>query len=100
MVKVELPAAVRRLAGLAAPEIALEVAAPVTLSGVLDAIEAAYPALRNTLCDPAIGARRAFIRFYANEEVLSHLAAGAELPLEVSAGAVPLLVIAAIAGGA
>lgn len=73
-------------------------AAEPTLAGVLDAVEARYPVLRGTLRD-ATGRRRAFVRFFACEEDLSHEAPDGPLPEAVVAGREPLLVVGAMAGG-
>ena len=50
MIRVVLPAHLRTLA-LVAGEVSLEVDGPVTVRSVLDALEAAYPALRGTIRD-------------------------------------------------
>jgi len=70
-----------------------------TLTGVLDALEAAYPALRGTLRDATSGKRRPFVRFYACSEDLSHEPADAPLPDAVLEGREPFLVVGAMAGG-
>ncbi len=98
-VRIELPSPLRVLAELRSAELELAVPPPVTLNAVLDALEAAYPRLANTLRDPATGQRRAFIRVYANQEDLSHIPQDAPLPASIAAGAEPLLIIGAIAGG-
>jgi molybdopterin converting factor small subunit len=69
-----------------------------TVTQVLDALEAAYPALRGTLRD-GTGKRRAFVRFYACQEDLSHTPYDEPLPAEVRDGREPFLVIGAMAGG-
>jgi molybdopterin synthase sulfur carrier subunit len=66
---------------------------------VLDALEAAHPALRGTMRDPVTGKRRAFVRFYACAEDLSHEPVESPLPEAVVRGDEPLLVIGAMAGG-
>ncbi len=70
-----------------------------TLTEVLDALEAGYPALRGTLRDTASGRRRPFVRFYACSEDLSHEPADAQLPAAVLEGREPFLVVGAMAGG-
>jgi hypothetical protein len=55
--------------------------------------------LRGTLRDPATGQRRAFVRFYACEEDLSHESPDTPLPAAVAEGTEPFLVIGAMAGG-
>ena len=98
MIRLEIPYHLRTLAGIAG-EVQLEVADPVTLGAVLDALEARYPMLRGTIRDHTTGQRRAFIRFYACEKDLSHQPPDTLLPAAVASGAEPLLVIGAIAGG-
>ncbi len=70
-----------------------------TVAEVLTALEAAYPALRGTLRDIGTGKRRAFVRFFACSEDLSHSPYDEPLPTEVLDGREPLLVIGAMAGG-
>jgi molybdopterin converting factor small subunit len=96
MIRVVLPAHLRQLAHCD-KEIAVDTAA--TQQAVLDALELRYPALRGTMRDPQTGRRRAFVRFYACEEDLSHEAPDAPLPDAVAAGREPFLVIGAMAGG-
>ena len=98
MVRVELPGHLRTLAGVAG-EVRLEVAAPVTPRTVLDALEARYPTLRGTIREYGTGERRAFLRFFACEEDLSHEGMDVVLPETVAVGAEPFLVIGAVAGG-
>ena len=96
MIRVQLPAHLRQLARCEG-EVSLDCAA--TQTAVLDALEQTYPALRGTMRDPVSGKRRAFVRFYACEEDLSHEAPDAPLPEPVAAGREPFLVIGAMAGG-
>jgi sulfur-carrier protein len=98
MIRVVIPYHLKMLAKVTG-EVALEVAAPVTLKSVLDALEARYPMLRGTIRDPASGKRRAMLRFFACEEDLSNEDADTPLPAKVAAGEEPLLVVGAIAGG-
>ena len=98
MIRLELPYHLRTLANLHG-EIHLDVAGPVTLRTVLDALEARYPMLRGTIRDHVTGHRRPFLRFFACEEDLSHQSPDAPLPAAVASGAEPLLVIGALAGG-
>ena len=97
-VRVVLPQHLRTLAGVDV-EVALEVAAPITMRRVLDAVEARYPMLRGTIREYGSGQRRAFLRFFACEEDWSHEPMDAELPELVAQGREPLLIIGAIAGG-
>jgi sulfur-carrier protein len=98
MIRVVLPQHLRTLARVPG-EVELEVAAPVTQRTVLDALELRYPMLRGTIRDHATQQRRAFLRFFACQEDLSHQSPDAPLPEAVVSGAEPFLVIGAIAGG-
>ncbi len=98
MVRVEIPGNLRTLAGVSG-EVRLEVAGPVTVKTVLDALEARYPVLRGTIRDHDTKKRRAFMRFFACQRDLSLAPADAELPEAVAKGTEPLLVVGAIAGG-
>jgi molybdopterin synthase sulfur carrier subunit len=98
MIRVELPPHLRSLAHVRG-EVQLEVAAPVTLRAVLDELEAQYPMLRGTIRDHVTQQRRAFLRFFACAEDLSHESPDAALPGEVTSGKEPLLIVGAIAGG-
>ena len=98
MIRVLLPYHLSNLAGVGR-EIAIPVDAPVTQGRVLDALEAAHPVLRGTIRDQATHKRRAFIRFFACQEDLSHAPPEAALPEAVVTGAEPLLIVGAMAGG-
>jgi molybdopterin synthase sulfur carrier subunit len=98
MIRVELPAHLRTLAGVKG-EVTLEVAGQVTLKSVLDALEARYPTLEGTIREHGTRKRRAFLRFFACEEDLSHESPDALLPEAVANGKEPLLIIGAVAGG-
>ncbi len=98
MIRVVIPYHLRNLARVNG-EVKLEVEGPVTQRAVLDALEARYPMLRGTIRDHVTGKRRAFVRFFACEQDLSHDPPDAPLPDEVAAGTEPFLVIGAIAGG-
>lgn len=98
MIRVILPFHLRTLAGVGS-ELQLEVAAPVTLRAVLDALEARYPMLRGTIRDQVTLERRAFLRFFACEQDFSHESPDIPLPDEVASGREPLVVLGAIAGG-
>ena len=99
MIRVELPAHLRTLAGVKG-DVTLDVPGQVTLRSVLDALEARYPTLEGTIREHGTLKRRAFLRFFACEEDLSHQSSDALLPEAVATGKEPLLVIGAIAGGA
>ena len=99
MIRIVLPAHLRTLARLDSGDVVVEVQGPVTQRSVLDALEAQYPMLRGTIRDHVTKKRRAFIRFFACEDDLSHESPDAPLPAAVASGAEPLYVVGAIAGG-
>jgi len=98
MIRVELPAMLRRLTGAEA-EVELEVAGAATIDAVLDALEARYPGLKGTIRDHVTRKRRAFVRFFAGGEDLSHDPTDKPLPDAVARGTEPLVILGAIAGG-
>jgi hypothetical protein len=98
MVRVVIPFHLRTLAQVGA-EVQVEVTGPVTQRSVLDALEAKYPMLRGTIRDHVTQQRRAFLRFFACEQDLSHESPDAPLPEAVATGKEPYFVIGAIAGG-
>ena len=71
-IRVALPFHLRTLAKIEGAEVTLEVAAPVTVRRVLDALEARYPMLAGTIREHGTGKRRAFMRIFACEEDWSH----------------------------
>ncbi len=98
MIRVQLPAHLRTLAKVAG-EVRLEVAGPVTQRSVLDALERNHPALRGTIRDHATQRRRAFVRFFACQQDVSHVEPDALLPDAVARGVEPFVVLGALAGG-
>ena len=98
MIRVILPAHLRTLAHVDG-ELTLHVEGQITQRSVLDTLEAGYPMLRGTIRDQVTHQRRAFVRFFACEEDLSHESPDALLPDAVAMGAEPLLIIGAMAGG-
>ena len=98
MIRIVLPAHLRTLARVDG-EVKVAVAGPVTLRAALDALEATYPMLRGTIRDQVTRQRRAFLRFFACEQDLSHESPDTPLPEAVVTGAEPLLVVGAMAGG-
>jgi molybdopterin converting factor small subunit len=98
MIRVVLPAHLRTLARVAG-EVKVEVDGPATLRSVLDALEADYPMLRGTIRAHDTQQRRAFVRFFACEQDLSHEPPDTPLPDAVVAGAEPFMVVGAMAGG-
>jgi sulfur-carrier protein len=98
MIRVVLPAHLRTLARVDG-EVELQVEGPVTQRSVLDALEARYPVLRGTIRDHVAQRRRAFVRFFACDQDLSHEPPDTPLPDAVAMGAEPFLVVGAMAGG-
>ena len=98
MIRVVLPAHLRTLARVNG-EVALDVKGEVTQRSVLDALEAWYPMLRGTIREHDTLKRRAFVRFFACEQDLSHESPDAPLPAAVATGAEPFLIVGAMAGG-
>jgi hypothetical protein len=102
MVRVEIPAPLRQLARVKG-EFTVDAGAGadgrVTQRAVLDAVESRYPVLRGTIRDHDSHKRRAFVRFFACGEDLSHEPPDAPLPEAVAAGREPFLVVGALAGG-
>jgi hypothetical protein len=98
MIRVVIPHHLRTLAQVD-KEVELELAGPVTQRSILDALEAKYPMLRGTIRDHATKERRAFIRFFACGQDLSHESPDAPLPDAIATGTEPFRVIGAMAGG-
>jgi molybdopterin synthase sulfur carrier subunit len=98
MIRVVLPSHLRALARIDG-EVRLDIDAPVTQRSVLDALEARYPVLAGTIRGHDGGPRRAFIRFFACEQDLSHDLPDTPLPPAVAAGTEPYLIVGAMAGG-
>ena len=98
MIRVVLPFHLRKLAQVDG-EVQLDVAAPVTQRSVLDALEARYPVLRGTIRDHVTQKRRAFVRFFACEQDLSHDSPDTPLPDAVVTGNESFVVLGAMAGG-
>jgi len=98
MIRVVLPAHLRTLARVGR-EVTLDVEGPATPRSILNALEARYPMLRGTIRDHVTRERRAFVRFFACAEDLSHEPADAPLPEAVATGKEPFLIVGAMAGG-
>ena len=98
MIRILLPAHLRMLAQVDG-EVQLEVEGRATQRSVLDALEGRFPTLGGTIRDRATGRRRAFVRFFACGDDLSHEPPDAPLPDAVATGAEPFLVVGAMAGG-
>lgn len=98
MIRVTLPKHLRTLAEVDG-EVHLDVAAPVTIASVLDALEDRYPVLRGTIRDHTSKQRRPFIRFFACEEDMSNDPTDAPLPAAIVEGRDVFMVVGAMAGG-
>jgi hypothetical protein len=98
MIKVVLPVHLRTLAHVDR-EVELQVDGHPTQRVLLDALEARYPMLRGTIRDMETQQRRAFLRFFACEQDLSHEPPDAPLPDAVAEGVEPFLIVGAMAGG-
>ena len=98
MIRVVLPQHLRALARVG-EEVELQVEGPPTQRSVLDALEARYPMLAGTIRDHTTKQRRAFLRYFACNEDVSHQSPDAPLPRAVAEGEEPFMVVGAIAGG-
>ena len=97
-VRVAIPSHLRTLAGIEG-DVTVDVTDQPSIADVLDAVEAAYPVLRGTIRDHGTHKRRAFMRYFACEEDLSHEPPDTPVPEPVVAGREVFRVVAAIAGG-
>lgn len=98
MIRVILPPHLRTLTR-SGKEVELDVAAPVTPSSVIDALEGMYPTLRGTIRDHQTKQRRPMVRFFACEHDISHDSPDAPLPEVIATGKEPFWIIGAISGG-
>lgn len=98
MIRVVIPFHLRTLARVSG-EVQLAVDGPVTVGTVLDALEARYPMLCGTIRDHTTHERRAFLRFFACAQDLSHDSPDNPLPEAVARGEESLLIVGALAGG-
>jgi molybdopterin synthase sulfur carrier subunit len=98
MIRVVLPQHLRTLARVSG-EVELDIDGAATPRAILDALEARYPMLRGTIRDQVTQERRAFLRFFACQEDISHEPADFQLPDDVASGDEPLMIVGAIAGG-
>ena len=98
MIRVVLPPNLRTLAGVGR-EVQVEVSGEATQAKLIDALEQAYPPLRNTIRDGLTRRRRPLVRFYACEEDWSDEEPDAALPEPVASGREPFLIIGAMSGG-
>ena len=99
-IRVALPTHLRTLAGVGREiEVEIDPERPATARSLFDALEARHPRLRGTIRDHDTGERRAYLRFFAGTDDLSHASADAPLPDDVVRGREPFRVVGAIAGG-
>jgi hypothetical protein len=98
MIRVTLPFHLRKLAQVEG-EVELEITGPVTQRSILDALESRYPVLRGTIRDHVTLKRRAFVRFFACEQDLSHDPPDTPLPNAIATGAETFVILGAMAGG-
>lgn len=98
VIRVRLPAHLRNLAQVS-DELQLDVEGPVTAAAVLDVLETRYPVLRGTIREHGTLQRRAFVRYFAGEQDVSHDPPDQALPDEVTSGGQPFQIIGALAGG-
>jgi hypothetical protein len=98
MIRVILPTHLRTLAQVDG-EVHLAIEGQVTQRSILNALEARYPMLRGTIRDQDTHQRRAFVRFFASAQDLSHESPDAPLLDAVATGTEPFLVVGAMAGG-
>jgi molybdopterin synthase sulfur carrier subunit len=98
IIRVVLPAHLRTLAHVDG-EVKVDVEGRATQRSILDALEASYPMLRGTIRDQVTHQRRAFVRFFACEQDLSHESLDAPLPEAIATGVEPFMVVGAMAGG-
>ena len=98
MIRVALPQHLRTLAGVDG-DVTLDLEGPTTISALLDELEARHPVLCGTIRDHVTHHRRAFVRFYACEQDLSHVSPDVLIPAAVMTGTEPFLVVGAMAGG-
>ena len=98
MIRVGLPHHLRVLASVG-DEVSIAVGGRPTTRTLLDALEAQYPVLKGTIREHDTLRRRAYLRFFACQEDLSHEPADAPLPPAVVAGEEPFLIVGAISGG-
>jgi len=98
MIRVVLPFHLRNLARVNG-DVELDLAAPVTIGAVLDALESKHPVLCGTIRDHETLKRRPFVRYFACKEDLSLEPVTTVLPDAVVSGEEPFLVVGAMAGG-
>jgi hypothetical protein len=98
VIRVLLPAHLKALAKVHG-EVEVDAGEKPTVDGVIDAVEELFPMLRGTIRERGTGKRRAYMRYYACEQDLSHEPTDVLLPDPVVSGAEPFIVLGAMSGG-
>ena len=98
MIRIVLPYHLRNLAKINS-EVQLEVSGDITTHTILNALEARYPMLADTIRDHITQERRPYVRYYACGEDLSLEPPDAQLPPQIISGEEPFVILGAIAGG-
>ena len=98
MIRIQLPYHLRNLASVDS-EVEVSVQGAVTQQSLLDSLEAKYPTLRGTIRNHSTQKRRAFLRFFACGEDVSHESPETLLPDAIANGTEPFMIVGAIAGG-
>jgi len=98
MIRVILPTYLQRLADVSR-EVQIDIDGDVSISLLLDRIEEIYPMLKGTIRDQVIKERRAYLRFFACGQDLSHLAPETILPHDILVGNEPFRIVGAMSGG-
>jgi molybdopterin synthase sulfur carrier subunit len=97
-VRLVMPFHLRTLARVEG-EVTLEVAEPVTVRSVLDALEQRFPMLRGTVRDHVTAQRRPKVRFYVTEQDWTFHDPDTPLPEAIVSGSKPFMIVGAISGG-
>lgn len=98
MIRVIIPSQLGSLSD-APREAVVDVDDPVTPNTIIDALEAKYPRLKGLLRDSQTRQRRPMIRYFVEEEDISHDDADMELSADVANGKEAFWIVAAISGG-
>ena len=97
-VEVILPLLLTRLSGTGS-SVRLDVEPPITMTRVIDALEATYPSLSGTTRNRDTGRRRDYLRLFACGEDWSDRGMDEPLPEAVAKGGEPLMIVGAMSGG-
>lgn len=77
----------------------LELSGEPTVEQVINTLEERYPMLKGTIREHGTRRRRAYMRYYACGEDISHQPPGARLPEAIVNGKDSLIILGAISGG-